>query len=288
MQTVRELDRFRQAREALEGRVAFVPTMGALHRGHLSLMELGLEHADHLIVSIFVNPTQFDRESDLSSYPRDEEGDLRKCRDVGASIVFIPDAETMYPDGDGQATRVIVEGLTDNLCGRTRPGHFDGVTTVVSKLFNIVRPDVSVFGQKDYQQLAVIRRMVSDLNFPIDVIGGPTAREEDGLAISSRNLNLGDEDRKRGLSLSRGLREAWQQYAAGERDAAVLEATVRTVMEDAGIRVDYAECVDPDDLRRLARVTDDGAVLAVAGFAGDVRLIDNVRLDRPLPDELRA
>lgn len=287
MQVLRDIESFRELRGTLAGRVAFVPTMGALHRGHLSLMQLGLQHADHLVVSIFVNPTQFDREGDLTSYPRDEEGDLRMCRDAGTSLVFVPDADEMYADGRGQKTSVIVDDLTDNLCGRTRPGHFDGVTTVVSKLFHIVQPDLAVFGQKDYQQLAVIRRMVADLNFPIEIVGGPTARETDGLAISSRNLNLDAAGRRDGVSLSRGLRAAWEAFEAGERDAATLEDEARRVMQAAGVRVDYAECVDPDDLRRL-EVVSESAVLAVAGFLGDVRLIDNLRLDAPLPPALRA
>lgn len=287
MEVLRDIETFRRARARLQGDIAFVPTMGALHRGHLSLMELGLRHADHLVVSIFVNPTQFDREEDLTSYPRDEDSDLRACRDVGASLVFIPDADVMYPDGPGQATTVSVGGLTDNLCGRTRPGHFDGVTTVVSKLFNVIRPDLAVFGQKDYQQLAVIRRMVSDLNFPVRIIAGPTARESDGLAISSRNLNLDTEGRRRGVALSRGLREAHALFREGERNAKVLERTAKTVLENAGVEVDYVECVHPDNLDRLDEVGSDGAVLALAGFAGDVRLIDNVRLDRELPPGMR-
>lgn len=252
--------------------------MGALHAGHVSLMELGLEHAENLVVSIFVNPTQFDRASDLESYPRDERGDLERCEAAGAELVFIPSVDAMYPDGASISTLVSVHNLTDNLCGRSRPGHFDGVTTVVAKLFNLVEPDVAVFGQKDYQQLAVIRRMVRDLDFPVEIVGAPTARDPDGLAISSRNMLLDAEGRTRGLSLSAGLRAAQAAYVAGERDGRTLERLAADVMSAADVRVDYAECVHPLTLAPLDVVDADGAVLAVAGFVGEIRLIDNAHL----------
>ncbi len=279
MKIVRTISEVREARAGL-GRVAFVPTMGALHVGHTSLMRTGLEHAESLVVSIFVNPTQFDRPADLESYPRDESRDLAACREAGVSLVFVPTVDEMYPDGPASArTEVRVDGLTDNLCGRTRPGHFDGVTTVVSKLFHIVQPDVAVFGQKDYQQLTIIGRMTRDLNFPVEIVGAPTAREVDGLAVSSRNLNLDAAGRRAGLALSRGLGEAKSAFEGGISKAPVLEQIVREELEQAGLRVDYVECVHPDTLERLLRVGEEGARLACAAFAGDVRLIDNVALE---------
>lgn len=281
--TVAEL---RVHRRSLPGTVGFVPTMGALHAGHTSLMSAALERAEHLVVSIFVNPTQFDRASDLESYPRDEEDDLRGCEEAGAEIVFMPPPEEMYSNGRNQVTKVIVEELTETMCGRTRPGHFDGVAMVVSKLFNIVEPDVAAFGQKDYQQLAVIRRMTEDLNFPIEILGVETGRNPDGLAISSRNRLLTPDGRKRGLSLSRGLVAAHNAYQAGERSGPVLQQLAAQTIAASGMRVDYSECVHPDTLRLLKTVGEDGAVLAVAAFDADVRLIDNLRLDAPLPDVL--
>lgn len=282
----RTVAEFRVRRRALVGTVGFVPTMGALHDAHSKLMRAALERADHLVVSIFVNPTQFDRASDLASYPRDEDADLAGCEQAGAELVFIPAPEEMYSNGRDQLTRVIVGELTTTMCGRTRPGHFDGVGQVVSKLFNIVQPDVAAFGQKDYQQLAVIRQMTHDLNFPVEILGVETGRDPDGLAISSRNRNLSAAGRQRALSLSRGLVKAHAAYAAGERSGPALQQLAAETIAAAGMRVDYAECVDPDSLQLMTAVTDRGAVLAVAAFDGDVRLIDNLRLDRPLPDVL--
>ncbi|MEZ4460894.1 MAG: pantoate--beta-alanine ligase [bacterium] len=192
---------FRAARRALGGTLAFVPTMGALHAGHVSLMHFGLEHANHLAVSIFINPTQFGPNEDLDVYPRDREGDIEKCRAAGCDLLFFPPVEQMYPDGASQLTHVDVDRLTSGLCGASRVGHFRGVTTVVTKLFNIVQPDVAVFGQKDYQQFAVLKQMARDLNMPIEVISAPTHREADGLAMSSRNRNLNPSDRGVALGL---------------------------------------------------------------------------------------
>ncbi len=276
----------RTVRSKLKGRVGFVPTMGALHDGHTSLMRETLAKADHLIVSIFVNPTQFDRPSDLESYPRDEADDLAGCKAAGAAIVFVPPAEEMYANGRNQLTAVTVADLTTTMCGRTRPGHFDGVAMVVTKLFNIVQPDVAAFGQKDYQQLAVIRRMTEDLNFPIEILGVETGRNPDGLAISSRNRLLTAEGRIRGRSLSAGLVAAHLAFGEGERSGPRLESIARGIIERAGLRVDYAECVDPHTLQLVEHVGDRGAVLAVAAFDGDVRLIDNLRLDHELPSGL--
>lgn len=290
MHVIESVDAFRAARRGLVGRVAFVPTMGALHEGHLSLMRFAREHADHLVVSVFVNPTQFGPNEDLAVYPRDRDGDIAKCEAMGCELMFFPPVGQMYPDGKSQATFVEVDCLTSGLCGAARPGHFRGVTTVVTKLFNIVQPDVAVFGQKDYQQFAVLRQMARDLNMPIEVISAPTVREADGLAMSSRNVNLRPDDRGAALSLSRGLMSAWQAWAAGERDPLALEATAVARMEEAGVRVDYAHVVDPQSLVRLAEVSApaEAAVLAVAGFVGAVRLIDNLRLDAELPEGLRG
>jgi pantoate--beta-alanine ligase len=290
MQVCEDIEAFREARAGLEGTVAFVPTMGFLHEGHLALMREGLKRCDNLVVSIFVNPTQFGPQEDFERYPRDPEGDLQKCRDLGCALVLMPESGAIY--GPRHSTTVHVTGLTDTLCGPTRPGHFDGVATIVTKLFNIVRPDVAVFGEKDFQQLAVIRRLVSDLNMAVDVVGHPIVREPDGLAMSSRNKHLGAEDRRRALSLSRGLREAHEAYQAGERSAAKLAGKVRALIPaDEDVVIDYITCVHPESLRAYGPENDliadeDGAQLALAVFFGSTRLIDNIRLDAPLPEGL--
>lgn len=262
--------------------------MGALHEGHQSLMKLARKDCDHLVVSIFVNPTQFAPNEDLDIYPRDRAGDLAKCDEVGVDFVFFPDVDSMYPEGDSdQPTVVDVRGLTQYLCGASRPTHFRGVSTVVTKLFNIVRPDLAVFGQKDYQQLAVIRQMTRDLNFDIDIVGGPTHREDDGLALSSRNRNIPRGTRGSALALSRGLGLAWAAFRDGTRDPEVLEAIARErIASSQEARVDYVECVHPDNLvplREVGLIGEEGAVLACAAYLGPVRLIDNIRLDEPLP-----
>lgn len=275
----------RAARANLTGSVAFVPTMGFLHEGHLSLMRTALEHCDHLVVSIFVNPTQFGPGEDLENYPRDLEGDIRLLTEVGCDLLFTPQVSELYaPD---HSTRVIVDELDQTLCGPRRPGHFHGVTTIVAKLFNIVTPDVAVFGQKDYQQLATIRRMVRDLDFPIEILGSPTVREPDGLAMSSRNRYLSSEEREQAAHISQALIAAHKAYQAGERDAAQLIARAQTIIEEIkGARIDYIECVHPDTLATLDIAGDDGALLAIALFLGSARLIDNLRLDDPLPASL--
>lgn len=292
MLTVDSIRDFREAREALEGTVAFVPTMGFLHEGHVSLMREARRRADHLVVSIYVNPTQFAPGEDLEDYPRDPEGDASKCQEVGASILFMPDDELMYA-GD-HSTTVRVAELDDVMCGTSRPTHFPGVTTIVTKLFNIVEPDVAVFGQKDYQQLAIVRRMVRDLNFPIDVIGSPTVREEDGVALSSRNKYLTDEERVDARCLSQGLKSAWRAYHDGERDGEVLVDLIRARLEEVvdSDQVDYVECVHPITLQTYSGGNaeidpEEGAVVAVAVQMGQARLIDNLALDRPLPESLR-
>lgn len=284
MQICHSVEALRQARQALSGRVGFVPTMGALHQGHMALIHEAKRHADHVIVSIFVNPTQFGPNEDFDAYPRDLEADAAKCEAAGATLIFAPQVAQMYPEG--AATFVEVEGMDANLCGPHRPGHFRGVTTIVSKLFNAVRPDVAVFGQKDYQQLAIIRRMTQDLLLPIEIVGLPTVREDDGLAMSSRNRYMDAQTRADALAVSRGLALAWQAWQQGVRDAATLSAFAREAIGALGYpSIDYVEAVHPDTLHPL-QAQDTSCVVAVAARFHKTRLIDNLRLDQPLPKPL--
>jgi pantoate--beta-alanine ligase len=257
-----------------DGRViAVVPTMGALHDGHLELVRAARARADVVILTIFVNPTQFGPNEDLSRYPRDEAGDLAKARPAGASLAFCPDAAAMYPAG--AQTFVQVRQLAAPLEGEKRPGHFDGVATIVTKLFHVTKPHIAVFGEKDYQQLAVIRRMTRDLDFGIEIASVPIVREPDGLAMSSRNAYLSPEERVQALALSRGLAAAEALAAQGERDPAALVAAARAPIEAAPLaRIDYVELRDAAELTPLARL-DRPAVLLVAAKVGTTRLIDN-------------
>lgn len=287
MKHVTTISEVRRARGELDGTVAFVPTMGFLHDGHLSLMRLGLEHCDQLIISVFVNPTQFGPDEDLDSYPRDLDGDAEKCRRVGCDVFFTPQRDHIY--ADDHSSWVTVEQLDRHLCGASRPGHFRGVATVVAKLFNILRPDAAVFGRKDYQQLALIRRMVRDLNFDIDIVGAPIVREEDGLAVSSRNRYLDDNQRRQATALSRGLLAAHRVYRRDPNRPVgeLVDATRRPIVEQADAEIDYVECVHPETLVPFGEgepVGDNGAVMAVAVFFEGARLIDNLRLDSPLPE----
>ncbi|MBA2662839.1 MAG: pantoate--beta-alanine ligase [Bradymonadaceae bacterium] len=287
MHVLDSIEALRAARRALVGTVAFVPTMGYLHEGHLSLMRAGLQRCDHLIVSIYVNPTQFGPNEDLSRYPRDPQGDRLRCEREGCALLFMPSNAEMYPTG--HATHVSVSGLTEGLCATSRPGHFEGVATIVTKLFNIVQPDVALFGEKDYQQLAVIRRLVRDLDLTTEIVGCPIVREDDGLAMSSRNRFLQPEDRLPARSLHAALSLAADAWAGGERDAGQLVELARTHIErHDGARVDYIECVHPENLRAHERgrliATDEGAIMALAVFVGSTRLIDNMRLDGPTHD----
>src|SRR5215468_8327472 len=250
-------------------RVALVPTMGYLHAGHVALLEAGRRRADALVLSIFVNPIQFGPSEDLARYPRDLDGDLAKARAAGVDWAFAPDAHAMYPTTP--QTRVHVEGLTDGLCGPRRPGHFDGVATVVAKLFHLTQPNVAVFGEKDYQQLAVVRRMVRDLDFGVEIVGVPIVREPDGLAMSSRNAYLSADERQEALSLSRGLAAAEARFRAGERDP---DRLVEAAHAQLAGRVDYVELRDAETLE-LVRAVERPSVLAVAVFIGKTRLIDN-------------
>jgi pantoate--beta-alanine ligase len=252
--------------------IGFVPTMGFLHEGHCSLMRIARPQVDILIVSIFVNPTQFAPGEDLDRYPRDEEGDLAKCRAEGVDAVFLPTPASMYPDG--YQTVVTVPDLASGLCGRSRPTHFAGVATVVLKLFHLVRPDVAVFGRKDYQQLAVIRRLVRDLDLDVDVQGGPIVRESDGLAMSSRNAYLQPEQRQQALALSRSLDAAEAAVARGTPAAEILATTRATLGSLTLGDVDYVELVDADEVTPVDAI-ERPAVLALAVRFGGTRLIDN-------------
>jgi pantoate--beta-alanine ligase len=289
--TVTELRALSEGERCAGRRIALVPTMGALHAGHLALVEVAREHADRVWVSIFVNPTQFNDAADLERYPRTLEEDLAACRRAGVDLVFAPEASQMYPPGD--ETRVEVERLSQPLCGASRPGHFRGVTTVVTRLLAAARPHVAVFGEKDYQQLAVVRRMARDLLLGVEIVGAPIVREPDGLALSSRNCNLDAEARRQAVVLCRALAAAEGELAAGDRDGARLLHRVRAEIEKAPrAEIDYAELRDPETLEPAPSTLDRPALLALAVFfrtrdgadAPRVRLIDN-RVLRPQPQQ---
>lgn len=265
------------ARLRREGkRISFVPTMGNLHEGHLSLMRMARSLADVLVVSIFVNPLQFEPGSDFDTYPRTFEEDLKKSEPVGVDIVFAPTESDLY--AEGFQTTVEVGEVSKGLCGDFRPGHFKGVATVVLKLFNIVRPHVAIFGEKDYQQLVIIKRMVKDLNLSIEIRGHPTVREKDGLAMSSRNQYLSPEERRRATRLYRFLKLAKERYGKGERKAAPLIGMVKEgLMEDPGIKVEYVSIHDLETLKPVDDIVRP-AVMALAVHIGKTRLIDNIFL----------
>jgi pantoate--beta-alanine ligase len=257
-------------------RVGFVPTMGALHPGHISLVRAAREQTDIVVASIFVNPTQFGPNEDFSKYPRTFENDSAMLADEKTDYIFSPSVEEMYPKD--ATTWVDVEGPSGKLDGRSRPGHFRGVTTVVSKLFNIVQPDLAFFGQKDAAQVAVIRKMVRDLNFPVQIVVCPIVRESDGLAMSSRNAYLTPEQRKQALVLSRALKQVEKRVAQGETAADRLIVTgEQTMAEEPSVRLDYFEIVSPDTLDPVADINQ-GALVAVAAYVGTTRLIDNLLL----------
>ena len=265
-----------RARRRQGKRVGLVPTMGALHEGHLSLVRAAKAQCDAVAVSIFVNPTQFGPNEDLAKYPRSFESDCVLLEKEGVDLVFAPPVEEMYPAG--AVTYVTVQGLSEKLCGKSRPGHFRGVTTVVAKLFHITEPDVALFGQKDAAQLAIIRRMVRDLNFPVEIVACPIVRESDGLAMSSRNAYLDAAQRRSALALYRSLTQAQSMFKEGERDPAkLIHAGKETVAEDPGVRLDYFEIVDPETLDSLREMSKP-ALVAVAAFVGTTRLIDNLIL----------
>jgi pantoate--beta-alanine ligase len=258
-------------------RIAFVPTMGYLHRGHVALLEDARRRGDVLVLSIFVNPTQFGPKEDLSRYPRDLDGDLGKAAGAGVDVAFVPDAEAMYPPG--YQTFVAVRELEKGLCGDRRPGHFVGVATVVLKLFHVVQPHVACFGEKDYQQLQVLRRMTRDLDVGVEIVGHPIVREADGLALSSRNAYLSPDERNRALALSRALSMAHASFEDGEREAARLIDCARVTLHlTPGVRLDYLELRDADTLETIVDRVERPAVLAIAAFVGTTRLIDNLQL----------
>ncbi len=278
IKTVAQMQKAADAIRAGGKTLALVPTMGFFHEGHLTLMRAGKDQCDQLVVSLFVNPTQFGPNEDFDAYPRDTEGDLRKAENAGVDVVFMPSASEMYPKG--AQTSVAVKDLPRHLCGLSRPGHFDGVTTVVAKLFHIVKPHVAVFGQKDYQQLAVISRMVMDLNMDIQIIGVPTVREKDGLAMSSRNSYLTSEERPSALSLKKSLDLAEKLFQEGEKNAQVVKDFVRSyILEHTRTEIDYISLCDPvtlDDVNTLS----EGTLMALAVRVGKTRLIDNGRLKK--------
>jgi pantoate--beta-alanine ligase len=277
MQTVITLAELRSARRSFSGTVGLVPTMGYLHEGHLSLVRRAKEDCDHVVVSIFVNPTQFGPKEDLASYPRDLDRDLGLLEPLGTDLVWMPTAETMYPPG--YQTWVEVEQMTRPLEGSMRPGHFRGVTTVVTKLFHAVQPQKAYFGQKDAQQAAVIRQMTRDLNFPIEIVVCPIVREPDGLAMSSRNVYLDAEQRKAATVLFRSLRTAEEACEKGERQAGILCQIMKDVLATEPLaQMQYVSCADYDTLEELETVTGK-ALLSMAVFVGRTRLIDNFVLD---------
>ncbi|MGE8393861.1 pantoate--beta-alanine ligase [Pseudomonas sp. BIGb0427] len=278
VKTVLEL-RAAVARARSEGkRIGFVPTMGNLHSGHAALVTKAAQRVDFVVASIFVNPLQFGPSEDLDKYPRTLAADQEKLLQAGCHLLFAPTVEEMYPDGMAGQTRVSVPQLSDGLCGASRPGHFEGVATVVSKLFNMVQPDLAVFGQKDFQQLAVIRALVRDLNMPIQIIGEPTVRAEDGLALSSRNGYLSNEQRATAPALYRLLSQMAAAIEQGERDYPALIANGQQQLAAAGFRPDYLEVRQALSLRP-ATPEDRDLVILVAAFIGATRLIDNLHLN---------
>ncbi len=289
MRVERSAQAYQEACESLRRsgqRVALVPTMGALHAGHLALVDEAKRRADAAIVTLFVNPTQFGPKEDFGAYPRPLDADLEKCREHGVAVAFAPPVAAMYPEGE--STRVSVSGLTDHLCGSSRPGHFEGVATIVTKLFALTGSCVAVFGRKDYQQLKVVERLARDLCLPVEVVGHPTVREKDGLALSSRNAYLSKTERQQAKAIPEALSQAVRKFARGERSAAVILSAVRARLQEAELRPDYAVLADPDAVTPLApdAQMSERSLLAVAAFAGSTRLIDNAVLGEdqaPIP-----
>jgi pantoate--beta-alanine ligase len=277
--TINEMRAESRAIRGAGKRLGFVPTMGALHEGHLSLVRAARSSSDLVAASIFVNPTQFAHNEDLAKYPRSFERDRELLQGERVELLFAPSVEEMYPAG--AVTWVTVEGLSDKLDGRSRPGHFRGVTTVVAKLFHVVQPDAAFFGQKDAAQVAIIRRMVRDLNLPVEIVVCPIVRAADGLAMSSRNAYLDPDERKRALVLQRSLLRAEHLAETGERNAARLVAAGREEIDkESSVRLDYFEIVNPDTLDPLEDISG-GGLVAVAAVVGGTRLIDNILLGNP-------
>ena len=270
--TPREMQTWSRQCHAAGERIACVPTMGYLHEGHLSLVRRARAAADRVVLTLFVNPTQFGPGEDFAVYPRNPARDQALCEAEGVDVLFMPAAADMYaPDA---SVAVVEEALSRRLCGASRPGHFRGVCTVVAKLFNCVQPDAAVFGQKDAQQVLVIRRMVRDLDFPVEIVVAPIVREADGLAMSSRNVRLAPAERRAALGLSRALALARDAFAGGERDSAVLRQRLACELAASGLRTDYVEIVDTRTLEPAPQLAP-GVLVALAAFAGQTRLIDN-------------
>ncbi len=276
IESIPEMKKVSQASRDEGKKITFVPTMGCLHEGHLSLMKKGRDVGDVLVVSIFVNPIQFGQGEDFEKYPRDMEKDRELCEAEGVDILFVPKTEDMYPDEYQTAVEVL--WVTKNLCGRFRPGHFRGVATVVTKLFNIVRPQYAIFGEKDYQQLVAIRRLVKDLDLDVDVLGMPIVREPDGLAMSSRNAYLSKEERKAALSIYRALQSAKELYDKGERTNRVLLKEVKRIIElEPMLKPEYGKVVDIQTMEDIESAGKE-ALLAISARVGNTRLIDNIVL----------
>jgi pantoate--beta-alanine ligase len=275
IKTIKEMKEFSEEQRKKGKIIGFVPTMGYLHEGHLSLMKIAKENCDLIIVSIYVNPTQFGPNEDLSKYPRDFERDKRLCEEVGVDVIFYPSDKEMYPDG--YLTFVKVEKMSEKLCGITRPTFFRGVTTIVLKLFNIVKPHKAYFGLKDYQQFVIIKKMVNDLNLDVEMIGCPIIREKDGLAMSSRNTYLNPEERKQATFLSQSLQNTKKLFFEGETDSEKLKKVVKDMINKTIGRIDYVEIFSPKSLEPVKKISK-GDVIALAVFFGKTRLIDNVIL----------
>jgi len=271
--SIAEMQRWANLTRKEGKKIAFVPTMGFLHEGHLALIREGKKRGDYLVVSIFVNPTQFGEGEDYNQYPRDLSGDIEKVQSAGGDIVFAPSVKEMYPPG--YQTYVTVEKVTRNLCGISRPHHFRGVTSVVTKLFNIIKPEVAIFGEKDFQQLVTIRRMVKDLNFDIEIVGAPTVREKDGLAMSSRNQYLNEEERKQALCLFNALNCAEKLFHQGEKNPQKLIAVATEIINaQPSAKIDYVKICSLETLEDLDFITGE-ALMALAVRIGKTRLIDN-------------
>ncbi|WP_456342540.1 pantoate--beta-alanine ligase [Thermovibrio sp.] len=281
VKSVKEMQAISLALKRVGKEVGFVPTMGYLHEGHLSLVRRARSENDAVVVSIFVNPTQFGPNEDFEKYPRDLERDAELLRREGVDYLFHPKAEEMYPEG--YSTFVEVLGLTEGLCGAKRPGHFRGVATVVTKLLNIVQPERAYFGEKDFQQLQVIKRLVKDLNIPVKIVGCPIVREKDGLALSSRNTYLSPEERESAVALYRGLKLAKELFEKGERSAEKIKEEVeKLILSYPKVKkIDYVEIVDSETLKPVKEVKE-GDTIALAVFVGSTRLIDNYRFGREL------
>ncbi len=270
---IRDMQRWSETQRVAGKTIAFVPTMGSLHEGHISLVREGKKQGDVVVVSIFVNPMQFNQQSDFDKYPRKDEQDRRMLEEVGTDVLFYPTATEIYPEGF--QTAVEVNKVTEPLCGAFRPGHFRGVATVVAKLFNIVKPHVAIFGQKDFQQCVVIQQMVRDLNFDLEILPMPTIRESDGLALSSRNARLSPAERHTSLRIARALNHAQEMMTTGERRAEVILNAVQEILTgEGGVRVEYASLCHPETLAAVTQLTGP-TLLAIAAWVGEVRLIDN-------------